>query len=603
MFILMQRTIHVADLGNLIFLIEFFMCKLLYFSLFFLIAGSRLYSMEEQEVLPIFSQTIDFGSFMNINEKSRIEIHMFWTTGRPYELFNDKYGANRQVLIGGEKWAKKFNQYIYDFLRYTPSNVNIIFVCDQLTEESNKELFKDLKAKFSQRFHLKRWECVTKEICDQMAQCNIFIPKLKRFFDQGFCGNPAVASDIYRLIAMPLVCQEKGVPFDKIMWTYTDIDTFCHSLERKSYAYMKSLLETQSGAFALKAIQNNDIVKLGFESKDNYFDYVKTIVGCLSDSFRHEIHVMSYLSKAFSYLKENDFSGYLKEYNCEIEEDRYNPQIESSIMHVTGPYFAQYFLKSTLDAPRICTLEWSLMVRFNLRDPSNCYMHVGVDDSIPLRILFIQYYAHLRTAIATKCFGDCHPFNISLMTWLKENNPYMSRAYKRMVARDITINNWLGKQDYGADYSYTKETLEGIFLSAQAQYEKNPDEDTSFRSFFNLKNALKIIGIEFPLFPDIEGIFDYQERICDCKEIIRTVESKYKTQLSQEEYEVKKEIWGKYYRSLNSVNFTYEAKDDDLSSLREHMKNLSEELVRELGSDKVSPDLDPLMLYDNLDSR
>lgn len=46
---------------------------------------------------------IDFNTIINPEHKERIEVHMFWTTGCPYALLKDEYGADRTVDIGGAK--------------------------------------------------------------------------------------------------------------------------------------------------------------------------------------------------------------------------------------------------------------------------------------------------------------------------------------------------------------------------------------------------------------------------------------------------------------------------------------------------------------------
>ena len=173
---------------------------------------------EASHTLGLSKHKIDFNSLINSADKERIEIHFFWTTGRPYDWLKDEHEADRTVNIGGNRWSRKFQSYIQEFLKFVPQKVNISFTCDQLTAKSNATLFNSLSSNFGKRFQLRSWESLTTKIYAEFPEHKL---TLKRFFDQGFCGNPAISSDVYRLVGMPIAYGEEDTRFDKTMWVYT----------------------------------------------------------------------------------------------------------------------------------------------------------------------------------------------------------------------------------------------------------------------------------------------------------------------------------------------------------------------------------------------
>lgn len=262
-------------------------------------------SMAQNRSSKLLNTSYDFTQLINTNQKERTEIHLFWTTGKPYDLLSDEYGAGRVVNIGGANWGKKFGSYIRDFLSIVPKNISVIFICDQLTDESNKPTFDFLGFNFGDRFQLKRWEQVTKDVYAKLPHHE---SNLKPFFEQGLCGNPAIASDVYRLVCMPLFNDEVKISFEKIMWTYTDVDTFCYAMENDRVSdYIKSIIETKEGSFFYKPSSNNDVIKLGFkdiESYDYYLNYViKKLAVNQSIWCKEIINPTSYMPILFSYLK------------------------------------------------------------------------------------------------------------------------------------------------------------------------------------------------------------------------------------------------------------------------------------------------------------
>lgn len=485
------------------------MTRFLALFLFISISLTPLHSMDlppkEQAPSKLSTSQIDFNSLINPAEKERIEIHFFWTTGRPYNLLKEEYGADRVVNMGGTKWAEKFNSYIIDFLYCTPECVTVVFVCDRLTSESNAPLFNLLSSKFDNRFQLTLWETLTTKIYEKLPQ---HATTLKLFFDQGFYGNPAIASDVNRLIGIPLVCDDTGIPFDKTMWTYTDVDTFCYALEHEKIDdYLTALLKTQLGSFSYKARGKNDVVKFGFKDREIYNDHVGKVVKKLIKNYtfrleNRDIHVMNYLKILFSFVEKNDFKGYIDKYKDDVDEG-----VERGIIYLTGPGFTNKLKMSQLYYPSTSSLEWNPMAYYTNSLTGYLdhlyYLNYFGDEHYTIQNhignLFDKYLPHLRRAMATKRFGPLHPFNVDLLTWLRENNPYMSKEYKRIIKTLINQYPWDDTEPWNA------ESLKKRILKIESGW-ANKIQHHNIRMpqsppFFRIREALRSVGIDFPVVP------------------------------------------------------------------------------------------------------
>ncbi len=515
------------------------MKKILNIFIAFMCLVTVIQSMESEYNYSAFKSNlhkskIDFKSLINPEHKDRIEIHFFWTTGRPYDLLKDEYGADRHVDIGSARWAGKFKSYIFEFLNFVPQNVNVVFVCDRLTSESNAFLFEALSAKFGERFKVLPWESLTREIYDKLSLpmdiCDmLFRPKLnlgpfyddflvetsnefdkqipsmlpecglyfKSFFEQGFCGNPAIASDIYRLVGMPISCSENGVSFEKTMWTYSDVDTFCYALENEKVDdYIRAILETEEGTFSCKSSRNNDVIKLGFNSVKTYREYVDCVLDNLMPRYSKycgcsDIHVMNYLQTLFTFLQNNDFEGYRKTYAQDIDK-----KIERKIIKLTGPVLAKDLgMSHYLSFPSTFSLEWNPSENITYRGIYTSHINACGDEDY-MTDLMDEYLPHLRRAIALKRFGAQHPFNIQLLTWLRDNNPYLSKGYKMYIEEY--------KSDFKEYYniSIDSEDLRKEFEKKEIKFSRYHPGSARIPVFFRFRASLRSLGIEFPILPE-----------------------------------------------------------------------------------------------------
>lgn len=483
------------------------------------------------------SSKINIESLINIEEKNHIELHFFWATGRPYELIRDEYNADRTVHIGGQKWAGKWKTYIVEFLEFVPTNIHVVFVCDQLTRESNEIIFNQLCKKFGDRFKVIALETLIPELIAALPFKDLALKQVYKWsdqtelededrinqelkeieawfnslFEQAFFGNPAITSDIYRIIGMPIVHLATINDFSKIMWTYSDIDTFCYALEHEKIDnYLKSILKTSPGTFYFKPARNNDVIKLGFSNQDEYKKYVTDIMEKLYSSIHYlqnqNLNTLNYLQIPISYLRENDFDGYMNRNigNCEI--------LAIDIIKISGPWLANNLgLSECLDFPTISTLEWNPTYTVNVTFASaqDFVHHIDNQFLFPLNhdmSEFInKYVPHVHVALALKIFGTKHPFNQKLLSWLKENNPYLSKEYKNFIDTIINYNIETDRQkeikNNPKTYEEALKFLEESLLKMEQSYDHPDAENNSICFFFKLRKVLRTLGIEFPILP------------------------------------------------------------------------------------------------------
>ena len=223
--------------------------KLFLFLVSFL-GSSVLFGMtEEERLLTGFSGAASTPSLKNASQikdplLSQIEdwtkdvpqafIHFYWSVGRLPEMVpEDQRGP---ILIGGwPKYADIFFGSVAEFLNFVPDKVSVVMTCDQWTYETNKAGFDDLQKKFNARFSIQFVDAMVEGFKKAHP---LYEKTLETVFQNACCGNPAIASDIYRLLLKSL---HRGAPEGCIL-AYSDIDTFCTVLKDK----IKSLCASKS---------------------------------------------------------------------------------------------------------------------------------------------------------------------------------------------------------------------------------------------------------------------------------------------------------------------------------------------------------------------
>lgn len=203
-------------------------------ALLYSVLTSNSYAMNElvNELEPEYLIHTYFKTDATVIDKAltqfdKAELHFFWTTGRNPEILKTEYGASLDVLVGGTSYGSKFPLYLGFLLENSPSKLMIKFVCDTMTFNSNKDWIIDLEKQYSTRFQILEFEKIAENMLINLPQTE---KTLQDALKNGTQGNPAIASDVYRLIGMIYGKESNAIDEREIQntqYTYCDIDTFC----------------------------------------------------------------------------------------------------------------------------------------------------------------------------------------------------------------------------------------------------------------------------------------------------------------------------------------------------------------------------------------
>ena len=155
--------------------------------------GENSYASRLKIILNKYQE--DFNEWFSEIDES--QLHFFWTRGIKKEDLKTEFGATHHVDIGGKKYGKTFPVALETLLENTPSRLKIRLILDDITLESNKGWINPLVSFYPQRFNI----LFIKDVIVSLS--NIF-PEQKSCIEEIFrhaqSGNPAIASDIYRLL-------------------------------------------------------------------------------------------------------------------------------------------------------------------------------------------------------------------------------------------------------------------------------------------------------------------------------------------------------------------------------------------------------------------
>ena len=182
--------------------------------------------IEEQRIRSYFQE--DASVIREALESiAQAELHFFWTTGLELDALKVDYGANLKVNIGGAKYAEKFPLYVELLLMNSPAHLIVKFVCDEMTRNSNNEWIITLQKKYTNRFQILDIQDVVKNVIQPMPDKKDLLLTL---FQNATKGNPAIASDVYRLIGMVYGSNPTPEKVQDTQYTYCDVDTFCFGM-------------------------------------------------------------------------------------------------------------------------------------------------------------------------------------------------------------------------------------------------------------------------------------------------------------------------------------------------------------------------------------
>ena len=487
-----------------------------------------------------------------LSTQKQAELHFFWTTGRDPSMVKPEYGASQQVDIGGAKYAgQKFLRYVDELLAYSPNSLNIKFVCDTLTLQSNHAGISNLQDKYPKRFEI----LDVSNIHDNLLKA---FPNEKEYinvvFQNATCGNPAITSDIYRLVGMIYGREVDPAAVLQTQYTYCDIDAFCSGMDTlnqamqkyldfESYSFKEKLVDIDGYTNLLKALfapptikpplqkksifmefdpsttfylgrkkeesNGNDLIKLCIISLDTYKNFCRSAL-CKMDSLnkatkngQSELTLLTYFPSLCKYVKEceNDaqqrFSEYLDEFS------KTSLQIKE-IINVTGPGLVDKLdqcLRLEQTYPHICAWEWhgtQLLENGESARNTICrIMHPQASKLISqVYDGFENYNSRVSDAFFARKFGVKHPFYVKMVESLQDNFPYTTKSFKTFLkeAYDYQKNNLL-----------TGEPIENWLGLQIARLTKGGQDKVTLDSpyYVKLNHILHQLGIKISLTPEM----------------------------------------------------------------------------------------------------
>jgi hypothetical protein len=426
---------------------------------------------------------------------SSAELHFFWTTGRQPEAMKAEYGANFQVDIGGSRFGQKFPIYVGFLLEYSPAHLVIKLTCDELTRESNKEWMTLLQAEHPNRFQVLDIRNVRDNIL-------LALPEqwetLQTVFQNATKGNPAIGSDIYRLIA--LVYGSNPIPpgVQNTQYTYCDVDTFCFGMSQpnqKTRRYFDfeaqeikyKLMEENGHTNLVKALfcpmqmqqapikkslffveptltvdtpvyigrkdhdggNSNNLIKLRIRDLQAYKSFCFEVLTKMLSSRElqtESLNLLTYFPTLHDHVSrgavdvEKEFASYLETFSSSTVDP-------NDIMHVTGPGLVDRlkFVCFPLgqEYPDINEMEWNRIhyLERGQLGPLSDLGSGGSDFSASVYREFTNYARKLSNAVYVLRFGAKHPFTLKLMDHLRSHFPYASPSFKAYMKQLYEVQN------------------------------------------------------------------------------------------------------------------------------------------------------------------
>ncbi len=413
-----------------------------------------------------------------LNAVNHAELHFFWTTGYQVGDLDTKFGANGRVMIGGSQCSENFQQYLDFLLANSPDKLTIKLVADRMTVSSNTWL-SELCAKHNGRLQILPIEGVVINLASAFGEKWGF---LEIIFQNAIRGNPAIASDLYRLVGM-LYGSNPNPDQSLVMntqYTYCDVDTFCFGMKCKQRFEQKMALKKLlgiEGTYTLKRVgENNDdgfgfiralfskmeplakIKGLSFGKRQNGSSLIKFNIqelsvyeafcvgvlyavksasqsaakSAMSESGQFSrLNLLNYFLNLHDYAvkgatdSENSFSGYLKEFSP------FSIRVQN-IVEVTGPGLLKYPGRGechelTYDDNN--AMEWHRTHYLENPHYSQPLADLGGGND-ELDKAFTTYGRQLSDAYYLRRLGAEHPFVKRFTQHLQANFPYASPAFK-----------------------------------------------------------------------------------------------------------------------------------------------------------------------------
>jgi hypothetical protein len=511
----------------------FFMFKRIVFSavlnFLFLIGlkgGPLQASFNEEEFKKIKSYFEKDAEVINksLQNFKTAELHFFWTTGYMVDSENE-YGVNLDIKIGGKTYAPLFPDYLGLLLKNSPNKLNIKFVCDPMTRDSNEWITK-LHKTYETRFQILDSEDVLNNLLKAFPKHAEIITVI---FLNATQGNPAIPSDFYRLIGMLYGSGLDLIELEKILFTYCDVDTFCYGMscpneemgfsfvdeeikqiskkvdghtnlikalfaplnpeKRKTQFLGNEPLDPKETFYIGKRHTGSSIIKLWVKELKQYEKICTNILRAL-DYNRKNINILNYFSLLQKNVRqeaniENNFISYIDKFSHITVKT-------NDIIDETGPGFLKKFFNAQdhwpifplNDHPDITAMEWHR---------THYLENLDLVEEANLEKKFTQYTNRISDAFYTLKFGMNHPFNKKMRDYLTTEFPYATLTFKSYFKelyekdtkeKEISIDDWLDKK------------FEILTKHINTSSDIKDEEMLKKPYYFRLNYVLKLLGVK-----------------------------------------------------------------------------------------------------------
>ncbi|MBA4117999.1 MAG: hypothetical protein C0514_03785 [Candidatus Puniceispirillum sp.] len=371
-------------------------------------------------------------------------LDFFWTTGVTLSD-NPSYAPDAHVYVGGTPaYGAKFFPYVASLLEHTPAHLRVRFVCDGRTQEANRAALDEVSGAFGTRFEIINIEDVVARLHDVFPEKR---EVLGAVFDNATRGNPAIASDIYRLIGMYFghAPADLSTPIQR---TYCDVDTFIHAMDASGY---EKLIEALFGVSSLsndnlfddalnklraanedafmmwRNNTGNSLIKMRLGQKDVHHVWCQDVVLNRIDPTQDWLLGRTKLHDAIRAFETCDDADKEDLFYKALGHDKAEPK---DVIDGTGPGFTDGgpHMVMSLNYPDTCTWAWSGVqglkagkpVMTFVADRSLAESFIGWDFKYSCEV----YTDVVNAALQAKRFGVLHPFTQYALDYLKNNNPY-----------------------------------------------------------------------------------------------------------------------------------------------------------------------------------
>ncbi|MCA0369749.1 MAG: hypothetical protein LCH26_01420 [Proteobacteria bacterium] len=434
-------------------------------------------------------------------------LDFFWTTGVT-QSDNPSYAPDAHVHVGGTPaYGAKFFPYVASLLEHTPAHLRVRFVCDGRTQEANRQALDEVSGAFGTRFEVIN-------IQDVVARLHDVFPEkqevLGAVFDNATRGNPAIASDIYRLIGMYF----GHAPADlraPIQRTYCDVDTFIHGMDasgyekliealfgvsslHEEYLFSEELQKARAdneGAFMMwRNSTGNSLIKMRLGQKEVHHAWCQEIVLNRIDSTKDWLLGRTKLHDAIRAFETCDDADKEDLFYKALGHDKAEPK---DVIDGTGPGFtdAGPHMVMSLDHPDICTWAWSGVQGLKTGQPVMTFLADGslidTDAGWDFKYSSDAFTNVVNVALQAKRFGMFHPFTQYALEYLKSNNPYTTN---RDSLRALV---WDDYKAYGSRYTpeqWQREKFKSLTWGPQDVSKLHPH-------YLHLKSVLEKLGVPF----------------------------------------------------------------------------------------------------------